>query len=63
MTDEGFAALVDAAPGHVAAVRKFMIDRLTPEQIERARGHRHRDHRTLRSRRRPRDVLLDYRHD
>ena len=33
LTDEGFTALADAAPGHVAAVREFMIDRLTPEQI------------------------------
>ena len=27
------AALVDAAPGHVEAVRKHMIDQLSPEQI------------------------------
>lgn len=34
LTDAGFAALEAAAPGHVAAVRKHMIDRLSPEQIE-----------------------------
>jgi len=33
LTDQGFAALVEAAPGHVAAVRKHVIDRLSPEQI------------------------------
>src|ERR1700760_3593047 len=38
MTDEGFAALVDAAPGHVTAVRKYMIDRLTPEQVQALEG-------------------------
>ncbi len=34
LTDEGFAALEAAAPGHVTAVRKAVIDALTPEQIE-----------------------------
>jgi DNA-binding MarR family transcriptional regulator len=33
LTDVGFAALEAAAPGHVAAVRKHLIDRLTPEQV------------------------------
>jgi DNA-binding MarR family transcriptional regulator len=33
LTDEGFAILQEAAPGHVAAVRKYLIDELTPEQI------------------------------
>ncbi len=33
LTDSGFAALGAAAPGHVDAVRKHVIDRLTPEQI------------------------------
>ncbi len=33
LNDEGFAALVQAAPGHVAAVRRLLIDRLTPEQV------------------------------
>jgi DNA-binding MarR family transcriptional regulator len=34
LTDEGFAALVDAAPGHVAEVRKHMIDTLTSDQVQ-----------------------------
>lgn len=33
LTDEGFAVLEAAAPGHVAAVRENMIDQLTPEQV------------------------------
>ena len=33
LTDEGFAVLEAAAPGHVRAVRAAMIDRLTPAQI------------------------------
>ena len=33
LTDQGFAALEAAAPGHVAAVRRHLIDQLTPEQI------------------------------
>jgi DNA-binding MarR family transcriptional regulator len=33
LTDEGFAVLADAAPGHVQAVRSAVIERLTPEQI------------------------------
>jgi DNA-binding MarR family transcriptional regulator len=33
LTDKGFGALEAAAPGHVAAVRKHLIDQLTPEQI------------------------------
>ncbi len=33
LTDRGFAALEDAAPGHVDAVRKHVIDQLTPQQI------------------------------
>ncbi|MDG4858246.1 MarR family transcriptional regulator [Streptomyces sp. T-3] len=32
LTDEGFAVLERSAPGHVAAVRQAMFDRLTPEQ-------------------------------
>jgi DNA-binding MarR family transcriptional regulator len=38
MTDAGFAALVAAAPGHVASVRKHMIDRLNREQITALEG-------------------------
>lgn len=33
LTDEGFAALAAAAPGHVEAVRRLLFDRLTPEQV------------------------------
>ncbi|HST83992.1 MAG TPA: MarR family winged helix-turn-helix transcriptional regulator [Kineosporiaceae bacterium] len=33
LTDEGFAALVRTAPGHVAAVRDYVIDALTEEQV------------------------------
>jgi DNA-binding MarR family transcriptional regulator len=37
LTDEGFAALAAAAPGHVDQVRRSLIDQLTPEQIEQLR--------------------------
>jgi DNA-binding MarR family transcriptional regulator len=33
LTDEGFAILESAAPGHVEAVRRYVIDRLTPDQL------------------------------
>jgi DNA-binding MarR family transcriptional regulator len=33
LTDKGFAALAAAAPGHVNAVRGFVFDPLTPEQV------------------------------
>lgn len=33
LTDEGFAVLEAAAPGHVAAVREHLVDRITPEQF------------------------------
>jgi len=33
LTDEGFAALAAAAPGHVEQVRRSLIDALTPEQL------------------------------
>jgi DNA-binding MarR family transcriptional regulator len=33
MTDEGFAALEAAAPGHVEGVRRHVFDVLTPEQV------------------------------
>ena len=33
LTDEGFAVLAAAAPGHVEAVRQSLFDRLTPEQV------------------------------
>lgn len=34
LTDEGFAALAAAAPGHVEAVRGAIFDRLSPEQTQ-----------------------------
>lgn len=34
LTETGYAALVAAAPGHVAAVRTYLFDRLTCEQVE-----------------------------
>lgn len=34
LTSKGLAALAAAAPGHVAAVRRHVIDRLSPDQIE-----------------------------
>jgi DNA-binding MarR family transcriptional regulator len=37
LTDEGFAALAAAAPGHVEQIRRSLIDQLTPEQIEQLR--------------------------
>lgn len=33
LTDEGFAVVQAAAPGHVEAVREYLIDRLSPEQV------------------------------
>jgi DNA-binding MarR family transcriptional regulator len=33
MTEEGFAALAAAAPGHVEGVRAHLLDHLTPEQV------------------------------
>lgn len=33
LTDAGMDTVVSSAPGHVAAVRKYLIDRLTPEQV------------------------------
>jgi DNA-binding MarR family transcriptional regulator len=35
LTEEGFQALAEAAPGHVAHVRSLVIDVLTPEQLRR----------------------------
>jgi DNA-binding MarR family transcriptional regulator len=37
LTDEGFAALAAAAPGHVESVRNSLLDALTPEQVEQLR--------------------------
>ncbi len=33
LTEEGMAVLVEAAPGHVRAVREHLFDRLTCEQV------------------------------
>ncbi|MCB7138195.1 MarR family winged helix-turn-helix transcriptional regulator [Cellulosimicrobium marinum] len=33
LTEEGYRTLVDAAPAHVAAVRRYLVDVLTPEQF------------------------------
>ena len=38
LTDEGFAALAAAAPGHVEAVRAAVFDALTAEQVEQMRA-------------------------
>jgi hypothetical protein len=38
LTDEGFAALEAAAPGHVQAVRALLVDRLTPAQLRQLRS-------------------------
>ncbi len=37
LTDAGMAALSNAAPGHVSAVRAQIFDRLNPEQIKQLR--------------------------
>jgi DNA-binding MarR family transcriptional regulator len=34
LTDAGWDVVVDTAPGHVAAVRAHLFDRLTPEQVK-----------------------------
>jgi DNA-binding MarR family transcriptional regulator len=34
LTDEGYEALAEAAPGHVEGVRRHVFDKLTPEQVE-----------------------------
>ncbi len=38
LTDEGFAALAAAAPGHVEAVRRLLVDRLTSAQLRQLRS-------------------------
>jgi DNA-binding MarR family transcriptional regulator len=35
LTDQGFQALAEAAPGHVAHVRSLVVDVLSPEQLRR----------------------------
>ena len=37
LSDAGFSALEQAAPGHVAAVRELLLDRLTPSQVRQLR--------------------------
>lgn len=42
LTDDGFAVLEKAAPGHVETVRSLVFDGLTPEEVEtlgRVAGH------------------------
>lgn len=34
LTEEGFAVVQAAAPGHVDAVRNYLIDRLSPDQLK-----------------------------
>lgn len=34
LTEKGYSALADAAPGHVNAVREVLFDTLTPAQVE-----------------------------
>lgn len=34
LTDQGYEVLRRSAPGHVAAVRQALFDRLTPEQVD-----------------------------
>lgn len=38
LTDEGYAVLVAAAPGHVEQVRRTLFDPLTPEQADQLRA-------------------------
>lgn len=38
LTDAGMAAIKAAAPGHVAGVRRYLFDQLTPEQQAELRG-------------------------
>lgn len=38
LSDEGFAMLERAAPGHVAGVRTHLFDQLTPEQVTQLRS-------------------------
>lgn len=33
LTEEGWQKVVETAPGHVAAVRDFLVDKLTPEEF------------------------------
>jgi len=33
LTDDGWTKIVETAPGHVAAVRKLLVDVLSPEEL------------------------------
>lgn len=37
LTDDGYAALAEAAPGHVEEVRRALFDSLNPEQVRQLR--------------------------
>lgn len=37
LTDEGFATLAAAAPGHVEGVRRHLFDALSPAQVDQLR--------------------------
>lgn len=41
LTDQGFAALKEAAPGHVEGVRRHLFDHLTPAQVRQLGGISH----------------------
>jgi DNA-binding MarR family transcriptional regulator len=38
LTDQGWATVVGAAPGHVEAVRRLVLDPLSPTQVAQLRG-------------------------
>ncbi|MDI3330455.1 MAG: MarR family transcriptional regulator [Micrococcus sp.] len=38
LTDTGWAAVRAAAPGHAATVREYVIDALSPEQVDQLKG-------------------------
>lgn len=38
LTDAGWRVVVAAAPGHVESVRRFVLDALTPEQVQQLHG-------------------------
>jgi DNA-binding MarR family transcriptional regulator len=42
LSEAGFAALADAAPGHVATVRRYLIERLDADQIGQLEAIAHR---------------------
>ena len=34
LTDDGWTKVTETAPGHVAAVRRLLVDALTPEEFQ-----------------------------